>query len=245
MNALECHSVIKKYKKTKGKLPFSLNIEQFYIEEGDINSLIGLNGSGKTTLLKIITNLQFYDKGCINIFGLDHKSKKNRHIISYLPENFSFPSNFTVKEVLMYYLAIKSSNYRVKKYMDEAIGKFNLEDYLHKKIHELSKGMYQNLALAITLTIKSDFYILDEPFNGLDNLQKKNVINLLINKNKKHNVTLFVITHIFSDIEKFVKNVSVMHQGSIISNKSLNNILEDYNSISDYFFSLLDKSSND
>ncbi len=138
-----------------------------------VTLLLGKNGSGKSTLLKAICGLIQYD-GDI----------KHNEIISYMPEKMELPNINSDT-----YLKLSTTDHAL---LEELIHIFDMKEHIIKDIRELSKGMKIKLRLISTLASKSDIYILDEPFNGIDKQGLKKLINY-INRSLKR---FLISTHI-------------------------------------------------
>lgn len=218
-----------------GPNSFRLQIDGLEIPEGSFTAILGPNGSGKSTFLKIILDLLFADSGQIFLMGQSHKNKEARTRLSYLPENFSFPDKFTVKEMLSAFTTLKHSPPdQLDSKINELARAFNV-DYLDKKVKNLSKGMKQTAALMHTFMGNDRFYILDEPFNGLDAVQKKAVMDYIFQLQKKQNISILITTHILTDIEKTCDSLYLIKDGSIINSASKKEIRKQYGSVEEYY----------
>lgn len=230
---LNAQNVSKTFDKSGGA--FRLHIDNFAIPEGSFTAILGPNGSGKSTFLKIILDLFFADSGQITLMGNHHKNKEAREQLNYLPENFSFPENFTVSEMLYTFAELKNDppsqlDGRIRELSDA----FNV-DYLDKKIKNLSKGMTQTAALMHTFLSDDRFYILDEPFNGLDAVQKKAIMDYIFALQEERNISILITTHILSDIDKTCDSLYLIRDGSIINSASKEEIQEQFGSVEDYY----------
>ncbi len=237
---VEARNVSKTYKKSRKKQGFTLNIDSFKVHEGSFAAILGANGSGKTTFIKLILDLLHTDEGTIQLLGEDHKSKQARAGVSYLPENFKFPEKFTIRQMLKLYSNIGYSSYRnFNSRIDELAEVFQV-DYLNKKIKDLSKGMRQNAALMHTFLGEQKFFILDEPFNGLDAVQKKRVLDYIFERQQRENISVLITTHILSDIEKTCDRLSLIRDGAIIHSATKETIHREFDSVEDYYLKHLD-----
>lgn len=231
---LKAENVSKTFSKS-GSDAFRLRIDSFEIQEGSFTAILGPNGSGKSTFLKIILDLLFADSGHIELMNINHKKKEARRQISYLPENFSFPDNFTVEEMLRTFVDLKDSPpANLDDKITEMADAFNV-DYLNKKIKNLSKGMTQTTALMHTFLSDDRFYILDEPFNGLDAVQKESIMDYLFNLQKERNISILITTHILSDIDKTCDRLYLIKEGNIINAASKAEIQKQFGSVEEYY----------
>lgn len=231
---LKADNVSKTFNKS-GAEAFHLHIDKFEIPEGSFTAMLGPNGSGKSTFLKIILDLLFADSGHISLMGKNHKEKESRAQVSYLPENFSFPDNFTVEEMLRSYANLKPTTptYLNSK-ITELADAFDV-NYLDKKMKNLSKGMAQLVALMHTFLSDDKFYILDEPFNGLDAVKKKAVMDYIFQLQEDRNISILITTHILTDIEKTCDSLHLIKDGSIINSATKSQIRNQHGSVEEYY----------
>jgi ABC-2 type transport system ATP-binding protein len=174
--------------------------------------LIGLNGAGKTTLIKTMLGLREPLSGNVVFHGQRGNFKSHT---SYLPERFDPPWFLSGYEFLKFSLSL----YRKKITYDEAVAAANSvslnPSFLKKKVQSYSKGMRQKLGLLATVSIKCPLLILDEPMSGLDPKARFEVKSLIHNvKNEGHSV--FMSSHILSDIAELCDRVALFHEGEFI-----------------------------
>lgn len=231
---LQAENVSKTFKKS-GSNSFHLDIDHLEIHDGSFAAILGPNGSGKSTFLKIILDLLFADSGNISLMGRSHTQKQARLKVSYLPENYSFPDNFTVQEMLQAFSDLKESTpVQIDPKIRELANAFNV-NYLNKKIKNLSKGMRQTTALMHTFLADDQFYILDEPFNGLDAVQKKAVMDYIFRLQDERNISILITTHILSDIDKTCDTLYLINDGRIVNSATKNEIQEQFGSVEAYY----------
>ncbi|MEL7833369.1 ABC transporter ATP-binding protein [Fodinibius sp. Rm-B-1B1-1] len=233
---LKAQNITKTFKQSGGNA-FRLQIDNVEIPEGSFTAILGPNGSGKSTFLKIVLDLLFADSAQISLMGTDHKQKKARSHVSYLPENFSFPDNFTVQQMLHSFAKLKDKPVvNIEQKITDLSDAFNV-NFLDKKIKNLSKGMTQTAALMHTFLADDQFYILDEPFNGLDAVQKKAVIDYIFTLQNERNISILITTHILSDIDKICDSLYLIKDGSIINSATKTEMQEQFASVEDYYLS--------
>ncbi|NGP87501.1 ABC transporter ATP-binding protein [Fodinibius halophilus] len=230
---LKAENITKAYKSSADA--FRLKIDDFVIEEGSFTAILGPNGSGKSTFLKVILDLLFADTGHITLMGKSHKNKESRVKLSYLPENFSLPKNFTVREVLQSFAGLKKSppeNLDLR--IEELADAFDV-NYLDKKVKGLSKGMTQITALMNTFLSDDQFYILDEPFNGLDAVKKKGIMDYIFHLQDKRNISILITTHILSDIDKTCDHLHLIKDGQIIEEASKSELQDQFDTVESFY----------
>jgi len=181
------------------------------IGAGGIFAILGPNGSGKTTLIKSILGMVIPDKGDIVLEGESILNKwKYRNTINYLPQIANFPANLSVKELIK-----MVKNLRPKAAHDsDLIHLFDLEQFLDKKLGNLSGGTKQKVNIVLTFMFESDLIILDEPTTGLDPIS---LIHLkeIIKQEKGKGKTILITTHIMSFVEEMADEIVFLLDGKI------------------------------
>lgn len=181
------------------------------INKGGIFAILGPNGSGKTTLIKCLLGMVIPNKGDI-IFENESVLKKweYRNNLNYLPQIANFPPNLSVQELLKMVknLRPKDSN------ENELIELFGLQEFLNKKLGNLSGGTKQKVNIVLTFMFDSDLIILDEPTTGLDPIA---LIHLkeLIQKEKEKGKTILITTHIMSVVDELADEIVFLLDGKI------------------------------
>lgn len=186
----------------------------FSLEKGKIYGLLGPNGAGKTTIMKLISNMLKKDGGNIT-YNDDLK-------IKYLMDVPMFYEYMSVNE---YLLLIADLNNLDNKEMviGNLLVKTNLLEHKDKLIKELSRGLRQKLGIASVLVTDVDLLILDEPVSALDPIGRKEVLDLI--ESLKGEMCVIFSSHILVDIEKVCDNIILIHNGKILVNDSVSNIL--------------------
>ncbi|MBV4449728.1 ABC transporter ATP-binding protein [Clostridium tyrobutyricum] len=206
---------LKHISKKRGKKKVLDDIN-FSINKGEVYGFVGRNGSGKTTLMKIITSMLFPDKGEIVICGKKLKVEREKALqnigaVIETPEMYGY---LTGRQNLNYIASMLKNI--TKDEIEEAIRYSNLGTKIDEKVKKYSLGMKQRLGLAQALMGNISLLILDEPTNGLDPIgvvELKNTINTLV---RKKGVSVFISSHILSEIENICTKVVFINQGKII-----------------------------
>lgn len=195
----------------------NLNLD---IEKGGIFAILGPNGSGKTTLIKSVLGLVIPNSGTIEINGKSVKRKWDyRNNINYLPQIANFPENLTVQEIID---MIK--NIRSKSTIDaDLIELFGLEDFLNRKLSNLSGGTRQKVNIVLTFMFDSELIILDEPTTGLDPISLVSLKDI-IRKEKAKGKTILITSHIMSFVEEVSDKIVFLLEGNIYFKGSVNGL---------------------
>ena len=198
----------------------------FVIEKGKALGLLGRNGAGKTTAIRILLGILPSDTGKVLV---DNKKLSfDENAFGSLPEERGLYLKYTVKSQLMHFGAL----YGMKKKetlnsIEYWLKKFEISEYLNKKVETLSKGNKQKIQLIVAVMHDPEVIILDEPFSGLDPVNVelfKTVIRELLSKGK----TLIFSSHRMADVEEFCDDIIMLKKGETILQGNLDKIKEDY-----------------
>ena len=180
-----------------------------------VTGLLGANGAGKTTLMRMMCGILKPDSGEITYDGHDVFSEEYRNILGYLPQDFGYYPEFTGRDFMMYFAALKGLDKKAAKTRTEEILKMvGLDDVAKVKIKKYSGGMKQRLGIGQALLNRPEVLILDEPTAGLDPKERVRFRDLIEDLGKSTIVLLS--THILSDIEHIADNIVMVRSGEII-----------------------------
>ena len=188
----------------------------FSIDKGEIVGFLGPNGAGKTTTMKMLTGYLPPSSGTASIAGydiLDQPLEARRHL-GYMPENVPLYEDMRVYDYLEYRAKLKGiCGSSVRQQVGWAIDRCGLEPKRKNMISTLSKGYRQRTGLADALLGNPDLLILDEPTNGLDPNQIRQIRELIRSLAEEH--TVILSTHILSEVEMICNKVIIIDQGNI------------------------------
>lgn len=180
-----------------------------------VTGLLGANGAGKTTLMRMMCGILKPDSGEITYDGHNVLSEEYRNILGYLPQDFGYYPEFTGRDFLMYFAALKGLDKKAAKARTTEILKMvGLDEVGKVKIKKYSGGMKQRLGIGQALLNRPEILILDEPTVGLDPKERVRFRNLIEELGKSAIVLLS--THIVSDIEHIADNIVMVRSGEII-----------------------------
>jgi len=203
----------------------ALNNFTFSVNEGEIFGLLGPNGAGKTTLIKILLAIVFPTSGSGKIFGqqlTDHAWKSK---IGYLPENHKFPLYLTGEQVLEFYGGLSGSKdpSMITKKIPELMEAMKHGEWKKVKVKKYSKGMLQRLGLAQAMLNDPDLLFLDEPTDGVDPIGRKEIRDLLLDLKHKGK-TIFLNSHLLSEVELICDRVAILNKGDLIKEGSVDEL---------------------
>ncbi len=180
--------------------------------------LLGANGAGKTTLMRMIAGIMKPTSGQIIYDGvpITTLNEQYRDVFGYLPQEFGFYPEFTVKDYLEYISTLKGlPEKESRKKIQELLGRLTLADVQNKKISKLSGGMKRRVGIAQALLNEPEILILDEPTSGLDPGERVRFRNLL--SEFAHNRIVLISTHIVSDVEYIATRNAIMKDGKLLA----------------------------
>lgn len=180
--------------------------------------LLGANGAGKTTLMRMIAGIMRPDSGKVIYDGLSIGTlgERYRDIFGYLPQEFGFYPEFTVKDYLEYMSAAKGLPKKAAAVkIEELLEKLTLKEVRNKKIVKLSGGMKRRVGIAQALLNDPQVLLLDEPTSGLDPGERIRFRNLLTEF--AHDRIVLISTHIVSDVEYIAAKNALMKDGKMIA----------------------------
>lgn len=194
----------------------ALNNFSFEVESGEIFGILGPNGAGKTTLIKILLGITHRTNGDIKIFEKEISDESYKMKIGYLPENHKFPNYLTGEQVLYFFGKLSGlTGTEVKKRADEYLGLMDMQKWRKTKIKKYSKGMMQRLGLAQSLLNNPELVFLDEPTDGVDPIGRKEIRDIL-NNLKSQGKTIFLNSHLLSEVELICDRVAILNKGSLV-----------------------------
>lgn len=210
-NVLQIKNLQKGFKDTQ-----VVNLSSLSVQQGEIYGFLGPNGAGKTTTMKMILSLISRTAGEIEVFGQSiGTDKQYLNQIGSMIEEPSYYPNLTGYENLLVFQKILGFE---KKNIQETLKIVGLDQPKNKKklVKDYSLGMKQRLALAFALVKKPRLLILDEPTNGLDPAGIHEIRELIIKLAKEQGITVFISTHILSEVEHIADRVGIINHGQLV-----------------------------
>src|SRR6266404_4647886 len=192
------------------------------VESGQIFGFLGANGAGKTTTLKLLMRLIYPTGGAARILGRDINDVAMHARIGYLPENPYFYDYLTAREFLNYWGELFGLDRATReRRANELLTRVNLETKgWDRQLRKFSKGMLQRVGLAQALVNDPEIVFLDEPMSGLDPVGRREVRDLIAAL-RGEGKTVFMCSHILSDIEALCDSVAIVKGGRVARSGSL------------------------
>jgi ABC-2 type transport system ATP-binding protein len=227
-NVIEIENLTKDYevgfwrkRRVRALDDLSLNVKR-----GQIFGFLGGNGAGKTTTIKVLMSLLFPTSGTARILGTNIADFKMHSRIGYCPENPYFYDYLTAAELMNYFGELFGLDAGRRKERSAALltGVGLDEKDWNKQLRKFSKGMLQRVGLAQALINEPEVVFLDEPMSGLDPMGRRE-IRELIEGLRKNGTTVFMSTHILSDVEALCDEVAILRRGKLAATGNLNDLL--------------------
>jgi ABC-2 type transport system ATP-binding protein len=193
----------------------------FTVEAGQVLGFLGPNGAGKSTTMKMLTGFLTPTSGTASINGIDvvEDSVSARKSIGYLPEGAPSYGEMTVQQFLTFIARARLIDRGdVQDSVERVIQKLNLSGVKHQAIETLSKGFKRRVGLAQAIIHDPQILILDEPTDGLDPNQKREVRNLI--RDMAKDKIIIISTHILEEVEAVCNRVMIIAQGKLLADAS-------------------------
>jgi ABC-2 type transport system ATP-binding protein len=197
------------------------------VEGGQIFGFLGANGAGKTTTLKLLMRLIYPTTGRARILGRDINDVQMHARIGYLPENPYFYDYLTARELLNYCAELFGYRKRDReRRTEELLSRVRLDEKSwDKQLRKYSKGMLQRVGLAQAIVNDPEIVFLDEPMSGLDPIGRREVRDLIASL-RAAGTTVFMCSHILSDIEVLCDRVAILNRGRLSETGRLEELRE-------------------
>jgi ABC-2 type transport system ATP-binding protein len=221
-NILSIQDVVKRYDQYA-----AVNHVSFDVPKGSVFGLLGPNGAGKTSLIRMITTITGPDEGSIYLDGAKLNENSPEHI-GYMPEERGLYKKMKVGEHLMYLAQLKGmSAKQAREAINHWLTKFEIMDWIPKKIEDLSKGMQQKIQFIATVIHNPKLLILDEPFTGLDPINT-NLIKDEIGELNKAGTSIIFSTHRMEQVEEMCDYIVLINRGKNVLQGEVQSIKNEF-----------------
>lgn len=197
-----------------------------HVKKGEIYGFLGPNGAGKTSVMKMITNLWKPTSGTIELFG-EKLTPTSYEVLKRMGSIIEFPyfyDHMSGKENLQ--LHCEYMGYYMPGSVDQTLAMLGLSEAAEKAVKNYSLGMKQRLGIARAILCRPELLALDEPTNGLDPAGMKQIRDLLQMLCKEYGMTIFISSHILSEVESIADTIGVIHHGKMMQEISMQEISE-------------------
>ncbi|MCK4779424.1 MAG: ABC transporter ATP-binding protein, partial [Candidatus Lokiarchaeota archaeon] len=188
-----------------------------------VHGFLGPNGAGKTSTINMLIGAISITDGKARIKGEDAGSIRARRIIGFLPQDPAFYDTMTGEQYLIYIGELSGLRRHDAKYKTlELLENLELLEARDREIGKYSEGMKQRIGIAAALIHEPELLILDEPTSNLDPIGRASIIKDIKELSKK--ISVFVSSHILSEIEQMCENVTMINKGKIVLTDTIKNI---------------------
>lgn len=220
---IEIRGVCKLFQGEKAVDDISLNVRK-----GTIYGLLGSNGAGKTTLLKTLAGIYSPDMGTVKVDGEPvFENPKSKQRVIFMPDAPYFFPQSSISQMAAFYRSTYSG-WNQKRYEDLG-AVFQLDQ--SRKLSRLSKGMQRQVSFWLSLSCMPDVLIMDEPIDGLDPVMRRQIKNLLFQEVSERELTVIISSHNLREIEDLCDHVGIMHGGTMLIEKDLDDLKADTHKI--------------
>ena len=204
----------------------NLNLE---VKEGAIFGFLGHNGAGKTTTISMLTTLILPTNGRATIGGYDAEKDnlKVRNLIGYLPENVTLYGDLTAVENLRFFGKLSGVK-NVDASIEDTLKLLEFSEWKNRKVKTYSKGMRQRIGIAQAILHNPKILFLDEPTSGLDPQGTKELRDILLMLNQERGTTIFMNTHLLSEVTKLCTDIGIISKGKLLLSDSIKNIEKEF-----------------
>ncbi|CAD2080667.1 ABC transporter ATP-binding protein [Jeotgalicoccus meleagridis] len=196
----------------------NINLE---IKPATVHGLLGSNGAGKTTLMKIMSGIYKADQGMVTYDGKNiYESPEVKKDVVFLHDIPFFFRGSSLKKMAKLYQSMYS-NWSTERF-NQLSKHFGLSPDV--QLSQLSKGMKRQASFILAFAARPKVMLLDEPFDGLDPIIRKQVKNIMMQDIANHGMTVIASSHNLREMEDLCDSVSIMHQGKLLFNQDLSDI---------------------
>ncbi len=191
------------------------------VHNGEIFGLLGPNGAGKTTFVRILLGITHKTSGEASLFDKPTSHYRIKEKVGFLPENHRYPMQLTGEGVLHYFGSLSGiGRFTLNKRIDELLQLVNMTKWRKMKIRKYSKGMLQRIGIAQALINDPELIFLDEPTDGVDPVGRKEIRDIL-KRLRDEGKTIFLNSHLLSEVEVISDRVTVLKQGKVIKSGTI------------------------
>lgn len=209
----------KQKKELKSSSDYSLAVKDvsFKCYPGEVFSLLGPNGAGKTTTLRMLATILKPTSGKIKVMDIDLSENPElaRSKMGFLTGSTGLYERLTADEILNYFGSLYGiTKEQLSSRKENLYNLLDMEDFINKRIGQLSTGMKQKVSIARTMIHDPDVVVFDEPTSGLDVITAENIIKL-IKDCKNNGKTVIFSSHIMSEVDLLCDKLAIIHKGEI------------------------------
>jgi ABC-2 type transport system ATP-binding protein len=227
---IELNAATKRY----GSLAAVDNLS-FSVKAGEYFALLGPNGAGKTTVVKMLLDFTKPTSGSLSVNGVPSTQAASRTAVGYLAENNHIPPHLTGWQYLQRCAELLDiSRSAASDQCRRTVELIGMQGREHTKVNTYSKGMIQRFGLGAALIGNPKLLILDEPTSGLDPIGIREIRRLLESL-KDQGMTIFLNSHLLSEVEKICDNAAIIDRGRLLVKDAISALVTDGDTLEDVF----------
>jgi len=205
----------------------ALSDVSFELEKG-VTGLLGANGAGKTTLISLLLGVLRPDAGRLSVLGMDplQAGWKLRQRIGYAPEDDRFPPDVKANELVRHFAEMRGIPHRAAVVRaSEVLFEVGLGEERFRPIGTMSTGQRQRVKLAQALVHDPELVLLDEPTNGLDPIQRDDMLAMVRRIGTELGFTVLISSHLLGEVEQVSDNIVMLEGGKVARSGSVKSLL--------------------
>ncbi|MFP4402231.1 MAG: ABC transporter ATP-binding protein [Candidatus Nanoarchaeia archaeon] len=236
MNSIDVSNITKTYES------FTLHHFSLNVEKGQLYGILGPNGSGKSTIINLLSGQLKPNSGKISILNTNPITNSNatKEVIGIIPEQETPPSFLTIREYLEFVCSVREVDVSQ---IDFFLKEFELKEYEHSLIKNLSRGNKQKVLFSQAFIHSPKVVLIDEPLINLDPIMQKKMKQFLVNYVKKGN-SILLSTHILSIAQEICTHICILRYGKTLYQGNMRDIVTKKTTLEDYFMNIIEKSDN-
>ncbi len=210
---MECRSVVKRYGGNTALSGLDVDIH------GGVTGLLGANGAGKTTLITLLLGLRSRDSGSISVLGSDPSTAGPavRQRLGYAFEQRELPPDFTAFDLVAHMAALHGLPAKLARgRASDTLWEVGLGEERFRPTGTMSTGQLQRVKLAQATAHHPELLILDEPTDGLDPLQRVDMLALIKSLAEQHGINILVSSHHLAEVERICQTVVIINEGRVV-----------------------------
>lgn len=199
------------------------------VGRGEVFGFLGHNGAGKTTTIHMLTTLLRPTSGSASVCGksISEDSLEVRRHIGYVPENVRLYDTLSARDNLRFFARLSGVE-DIDRRIGETLDFLDCAELAARIVGTFSKGLRQRIGLAQAILHRPEVLFLDEPTSGLDPMGIKTLRDLIVRLNREFGTTIFMNTHLISEISRTCTTIGVLNQGQLVFRDSIERVTERY-----------------
>jgi ABC-2 type transport system ATP-binding protein len=192
-----------------------------------VTGLVGANGAGKTTLISLVLGLLKPTSGAIEVLGLDPATDgpRLRAMIGYGPERNVLPDDMRAYDFVRHFAEVKGlPRDEARSRSSDSLYLVGLGEERFRALGTMSTGQRQRVKLAQAIAADPSFVVLDEPTDGLDPMQRDEMLNIIVEVNRKFGIDVMLSSHVLEEVERICDHVIALDAGKLVAQGTMGDL---------------------